>query len=74
MDIKISTEAFDDSQGCLFFLGDIGLSTGPADLFSCPAGSFDAFSGSLVEVIHFLLGLFKGDGNMLLSKCQQVSN
>ena len=62
MPIKISAEAFDDSEGCLLFLGYVGLTAGATDLFSCSAGGFDAFSGSLVEVIHLLLGLFKGYG------------
>ena len=42
MTIKISAEPFDDSQGVLRFLGYVGLTAGPADLLSCPSGSFDA--------------------------------
>ena len=39
-----------------------------SDLFSVPSGSFDSFSGSLAEIVHFLLRLFEGKADLRFGK------
>ena len=42
-----------------------------SDLFSVPSGSFYSFSGSLAEIVHFLLRLFEGKTDLGLGKRHQ---